>query len=74
MPLYHFKILNGHPFRDDKGFDFADDEAAWREALKTIRDVETSLDLDRSNNWSIEVKRGEAPIFTIKVTARRISG
>jgi Domain of unknown function (DUF6894) len=73
MPLYHFKISNGHPYPEDRGFEFPDDEAAWHEALKTIRDVETSLDLDRSNNWSMEVRREESPIFKIQVTARRIS-
>ncbi|WP_394570356.1 DUF6894 family protein [Bradyrhizobium sp. 31Argb] len=72
MPRYFFHISNGHPFRDPKGEELRDDNAAWEQALRTVRDIESSLDLDGSPEWSIEVKRGHSSIFRIDVSARRI--
>ncbi|MBO4222016.1 DUF6894 family protein [Bradyrhizobium neotropicale] len=72
MPRYFFHISNGHPFRDTQGEELPDDNAAWQEALKTMRDVESSLRLDGSHEWSIEVKRGDTAIFRIDVSATKI--
>jgi hypothetical protein len=73
MTRYFFKISNGHPFEDDKGQDLPDDETAWREAVMTVRDIEDSLDLERSRAWSLEVKREKDVIFRIDVSAHKIS-
>jgi uncharacterized protein DUF6894 len=58
MPRHFFHISNGHP----KGEELQDDYAAWAEALRTVRDVEWSLNLDGSSE-SLEVKRGETSFF-----------
>jgi uncharacterized protein DUF6894 len=72
MPRYFFHISNGHPFKDPKGEGLQDDDAAWAEALRTVRDIESSLNLDGSRHWTIEVKRDETSIFRIDVFAERI--
>jgi uncharacterized protein DUF6894 len=71
MPRYFFNISNGHRFQDAKGEELQDDDTAWAEALRTVRDVESSLELNGSRHWSIEVKRGETSIFRIDVFAER---
>jgi Domain of unknown function (DUF6894) len=43
MPHYVFDISNGHPFHDEHGEELFDDEAAWRCALHTVRDIEDFL-------------------------------
>jgi hypothetical protein len=72
MPRYFYHISNGHPFEDTTGEDLPDDHAAWEEALRTVRDIEQTLRLDGANAWSVEVQRGDKPIFRIDVWARRI--
>jgi hypothetical protein len=71
MPRYFFHISNGHPFKDARGEDLQDDNAAWEQALRTVRDVESVLDLDGSSVWSLEVKREDTSIFRIDVSAQR---
>jgi uncharacterized protein DUF6894 len=71
MPQYFFNITNGHPFKDPLGEDLPDDDAAWEQAVKTVRDIEASLNLDGSSEWSLEVKRGQTSIFRIDVSAQR---
>ncbi|MGY3604415.1 MULTISPECIES: DUF6894 family protein [unclassified Bradyrhizobium] len=71
MPHYFFHISNGHPFKDTSGEELPDDNAAWQEALRTVRDIEVNLDLDGANVWSVEVKREDRSIFQIHVSARR---
>jgi uncharacterized protein DUF6894 len=72
MPRYFFNISNGHRFRDSNGEELQDDKAAWVEALRTVRDIESSLDLDGSSHWSLEVKRESISIFRIDVSAERL--
>jgi uncharacterized protein DUF6894 len=72
MPQYFFNITNGHPFKDPLGEDLPDDNAAWEQAVKTVRDIESSLDLDGSRHWSLEVKREATSIFRIDVSAKRL--
>ena len=38
----------------------------------SVRDIDSNLDLDRSNQWSVSVKREDTPIFRIDVSAKRI--
>lgn len=72
MSKYFFHISNGHPFDDADGEELPDDKSAWDQAVMTVRDIESNLDLDRSNRWSISVKREDTPIVQISVTAKRI--
>lgn len=72
MARYYFSISNGQPFSDRDGEELPDDHAAWQEALRTVRDVESALDLNEASNWSLEVKRGDTPIFRIHVSAKKL--
>jgi hypothetical protein len=72
MPRYFFHISNGRPFLDPTGEELQDDDAAWEQALRTVRDIESVLCLDGSSVWCLEVKREETSIFRIDVSARRI--
>jgi hypothetical protein len=71
MARYFFKIANGRPFCDPDGEELPDDRAAWTEALRTMRDVESALDLDKSPRWSLEVKREDMTIFRIDVSVQK---
>ena len=70
MSRYFFKIVDGGQFTDSEGQELPDDDAAWREALQTVRDVEATL--TPGGRWSIEVRREERPILRIEVSAQRI--
>lgn len=39
MPRYFFHLRNDHETVDDEGSDFADDQAAQKEALATAREL-----------------------------------
>jgi hypothetical protein len=67
MSRYFFRIANGHPFEDDEGTELPDDTAAWREAVLTVRDIESSLVPD--GRWTLEVRREGAIIFRIAIQA-----
>jgi len=69
MTRYSFQITNGQNFLHSE--ELASDAAAWHEAILTVRDIESTLSSE-GGNWSLEVRRGEKPIFRIDVTARRI--
>jgi hypothetical protein len=71
MPRYYFELADGSPFLDPVGEELPDDHAAWIEALRTVRDVESTLDLETSPRWSIEVRRDGRPIFRIDVSAQK---
>ena len=69
MTQYAFHISNGEAFSDAE--EFADDEAACREALRTVRDIESAVQT-KGGKWSLEVRRETTPIFQIDVTVRRL--
>ena len=69
MTLYAFHISNGAAFTDSE--EFSDDEAACREALRTVRDIESAVHTN-GGEWSLEVRREATPIFRIDVTVRRL--
>ena len=70
MSRYYFKIVDGGQFTDSEGQELPDDDAAWQQALQTVRDVEGTLTL--GGTWSIEVRREQKPILRIDVSAQRI--
>jgi hypothetical protein len=72
MARYFFHISNGQPFSDPEGQELPNDRAAWQEAIRTVRDVETTLDLEGSPCWSLEVQRDGRSIFRIDVSARKL--
>jgi hypothetical protein len=67
MSRYFFSIANGHPFEDDEGTELPDDTAAWREAVLTVRDIESALIPGRC--WTLEVRRDGEIIFRIDIQA-----
>ena len=67
MTLYYYDISGDHPYRDDDGTEHAGDRAAWRDAVKLVRDVEDHL---RPNGkWVLTVRSGDRIVFVIDVTA-----
>lgn len=70
MARYFFNIANGHPFEDLVGKELADDQAAWQEAVLTVRDIESFL--APGGAWTLEVRRDHTPIFRIDVKATAI--
>jgi DNA transposition AAA+ family ATPase len=73
MPLYFFDISGGGPAMDAVGEELPDDEAAWQEAVRTARDVEWTLNPERSPHSVLEVKRDRRMLFRIEVSAPKIS-
>ena len=71
MVEYCFTISNGGVFSDTE--DLLDDDAAWRQALQTVRDIETSLH-PGGGRWSLEVAREQRPIYRIEVRAQKLDG
>jgi uncharacterized protein DUF6894 len=67
MSRYFFSIANGHPFEDDEGTELPNDTAAWREAVLTVRDIESSL--SPAGHWTLEVRRDGEVLFRIDVQA-----
>jgi hypothetical protein len=69
MPLYFFDISGGEPFMD--AHELRDDDAAWREALRTTCDVQSTLNPEKSPRWLLEVKRDGRRLFRIEVSAEK---
>ncbi|MET4518156.1 hypothetical protein ABIB81_007509 [Bradyrhizobium sp. I1.7.5] len=67
MSRYFFSIANGHPFEDNEGTELPDDTAAWREAVLTVRDIESAL--IPGGCWALEVRRDGEIIFRIDIQA-----
>ena len=70
MVEYCFTISNGEDFSDTE--DLPDDDAAWRQALQTVRDIETSL-RSGGGRWSLVVAREQRPIYRIEVRADKLN-
>lgn len=70
MVQYRFTISNGEDFSDVE--DLANDEEAWRQAVKTVRDVETTLH-STGGVWTLAVAREDTPIYRIEVRAHKLA-
>jgi hypothetical protein len=70
MPHYIFDISNGHPFQDEHGEELFDDDAAWRNALHTVRDIEDVL--RPGDSWRLDVSRELKPLFRIELSSRKL--
>lgn len=69
MTCYSFQITNGEKFTCTE--DLPSDDAAWHEAVLTVRDIESSLTAN-GGEWLLEVKRGDVPLYRINVSARKV--
>jgi hypothetical protein len=68
MPRYSFDIArNNKQFhRDEMGTELADDQAAWKEAMRCIREVEDVL--SPGDRWRLTVRRDNIRIvFRIEI-------
>ncbi|WP_407168663.1 DUF6894 family protein [Bradyrhizobium sp. ORS 111] len=70
MATYFFRISGAVPFFTDGGVDLRSDADAWNEALSLMRDVQESL--SPGDTWELEVHRGTAPLFRIRVASERL--
>jgi hypothetical protein len=61
MRKYYFHISMAHPFDDSEGEELPNDKAASEVAVMTVRDIDSSLDLDRSNRFR---SPGKIPRFS----------
>jgi hypothetical protein len=68
MVQYHYDILGDVPFRDEEGAYHLDDDSAWREAMRLVRDVEANL--SPGGRWALTVREGDKLVFFIEVTAK----
>jgi hypothetical protein len=71
MTKYSFEISNGGTFLD--ALELRDDAAAFRQALHTIRDAESSLSAE-GGEWSLVLTRDDQPIYRIDVRVQKIIG
>jgi hypothetical protein len=55
MPRYFFDVQNGESRRDEVGAEFMDDQAAWKEAVRTMRGAEDAL--APGDTWRVTVRR-----------------
>jgi hypothetical protein len=65
-----FIFKGTRPYHDDGGVELADDAAAWKEAKRVARDIESSL--EPGDNWHLEVRRADCPIYSLTICSRAI--
>ncbi|MBR1128443.1 DUF6894 family protein [Bradyrhizobium iriomotense] len=70
MARYSFKISDGGDFSDSE--ELPNDEAAWHQALRTVRDIESTLSSD-GGDWSLVVHREGDPLYRIDVRAQKLN-
>ena len=71
VPRYFFHIHNHRSFRDHDGEELPDDNAAWREALRTLKTLESNL--DPGQQWRLSVRGPRGPLFEISIDTARLS-
>lgn len=69
MPRYFFHISGDDPFHDAEGMDLPDDEAAWREAKRLVRDIDSNLEPGQA--WQLDVGDGKGAVFVITLGSKR---
>lgn len=70
MPRYFFHVRGARPFHDDCGLDFPSDPAAWAQAKRFVRDIES--DLEPGETWHLEVHQDGQTIYCLKFCTRAI--
>jgi Domain of unknown function (DUF6894) len=68
MPTYQFKISGSKPFLDTD-VQLPCSKAAWEEALRLVRDIETTL--QPGDSWTLDVGEEGTAIFRISVTTEQ---
>lgn len=71
MPRYYFHIDHTvAPHVDDDGSELPDDDVAWDEAVRFIRDCEDRI--RPGDKWMLEVRRERVPLYRISVVAEKL--
>lgn len=67
MPRYFFDIARNEKqfHRDGVGTDIVDDHAAWKEAMRCVREVEDVL--TPGDRWRLTVRRDVRIVFRIEI-------
>jgi uncharacterized protein DUF6894 len=65
MRTFKFVIADAKLFTAEA--QFSSEDAAWQEALRLVRDIETSLKLNEG--WVLTVSEHDEPIFRISIAA-----
>ncbi len=68
MPSYQFKISGSKPFLD-ADVQLPSSRVAWEEALRLVRDIETTL--QPGDSWTLDVGEEGTAIFSISVTSEQ---
>lgn len=70
MAKYYFHISSSEPFKDGEGLDLPNDDAAWLEAKRLVRDIEASL--APGDTWQLDVLDGDGAVFAISLNSKRL--
>jgi hypothetical protein len=70
VPRYFFHIHNHRSFSDRDGEELPDDNAAWREALRTLKTLESNL--DPGQQWRLSVRGPGGTLFEISIDTARL--
>jgi hypothetical protein len=65
MARYFFHVQGTRPYEDEEGFELADDAAAWHEAKRFARDIESNL--QPGETWRLEVRRDRRPVYFLEL-------
>jgi hypothetical protein len=68
MPRYFFHVGGLRPYHDGEGMELPDDAAAWAEAKRFARDIESTL--RPGDEWRLEILRCRQPIYLLTITSR----
>lgn len=71
MPRYYFHLDGSHPFSDDEGTELLNDEAAWTEAKRLARDIESNL--EPGEKWRLEVRKDHQPLYRLMICSERVN-
>jgi hypothetical protein len=66
---YYFHFEGNKPHTDTTGEMLPDDEAAWREAVRLLRDVEDAV--RPGDGWTLCVSDGDEPVFVLALVTRK---
>ena len=61
--MFRYTIADTRPFSAELAV--PSEEAAWEEALRLVRDIETAL--RPGETWVLTVDEGESPVFRIRI-------
>jgi hypothetical protein len=76
MPLYYFRIQTGQfSGAEDRGTEYADDNAAWEEFTRVCGDLVGGIarKLKQNAEWQIELlNESKKPLFCIRLVAQTL--